>query len=315
MTALSSTTTPGPNTTFGSTVTSRPNLVSATEIDGFGRDHGDARFHRGATQAPLHHILGLRELCLVVDAQDLVLRGFERDQFERHAVRDGHGVGQVEFALGVLVVDAPEDIERDLAAQRHQSAVAQIDLAFDVARVALFADCDQPVTVHHQPPVSRWIVRAKTKHRDTRMMIDRAAQAFQRLRADQRRIAVDHQNIVRALFDRGARAQYRMGGAAPLGLNEGLRLGQHPLRFVGDCIRVGADHDRRHFGTGAADRRQHMRQHRTPGHLMQHLRPRRAHAGAFASGENDCQTRSLAHRRPWGSSRRHTQPRLSRKGA
>ena len=204
-----------------------------------GRDHRNAGFHRGVAQPPLHHILGLGELRLAVDPAHLILRGFQRHRFQRHAVGDRHRVGQIEFALGVVVSDAIEDFERDFAAQRHQPAVAQIDLALEVARVPLLADGHQAVPVHHEAAVAGRIGGPETQHRDACMMIDRATQPLERIGADQRRVAEDHQDIVGALRDGRARGQHRIGGAAPLGLNENLRLGQRAPRFIRDSIRPG----------------------------------------------------------------------------
>ena len=90
--------------------------------------------------------------------------------------------------------------------------------------------------------------------------------------------------------------QHRMRGAAPLGLDEDLRLRQHAPRLVGDRLRVRPDHDGGHFGPGAAHRRQHMREQRAPGDRVQHLRQRRAHARALAGGEHDREAGSFAHR-------------------
>ena len=86
--------------------------------------------------------------------------------------------------------------------ERHQPAIAKIDLALDVARVLLLADRDQPMPVGDQPAVAGRICGAKAKHRDARMMVDRAAQPLERFGGDQRRVAEDHQNVVGAFGDR-----------------------------------------------------------------------------------------------------------------
>src|SRR6478672_2506107 len=48
-----------------------------------------------------------------------------------------------------------------------------------------------------------------------------------------------------------------------------------------------------------------MREQRTPGDRMQHLRPRGAHARAFAGGEHDCEAGAFAHGRPLNSPATH----------
>src|SRR6185312_5037728 len=45
---------------------------------------------------------------------------------------------------------------------------------------------------------------AEAEHRHARMLIDRGAQALQRIGGDQRRVAEDHHDVVDALFDRSA---------------------------------------------------------------------------------------------------------------
>ncbi len=127
------------------------------------------------------------------------------------------------------------------------------------------------------------------------MMIDRAAQTLERLGADQRRVTEDDEDIVGALGDRLARAQHGVPRAAPLGLNEDLRLGQRAPCLLGDGLRVRPDHDCGLLGAGPAHRVKDMGKQRAPRYLVQHLRPRGAHARALAGGEHDCETGSFAH--------------------
>ena len=80
-----------------------------------------------------------------------------------------------------------------------------------------------------------------------------------------------------------------MGGAAPLGLHEHLGGRQHRLHRGGDRILRRADHHRL-GAAGGARRREHMGDQRTAADRMQHLGPRRPHAGTFAGGKNDGET-------------------------
>jgi hypothetical protein len=89
--------------------------------------------------------------------------------------------------------------------------------------------------------------------------------------------------------------------ASALGLNEDFRARRVPLGFGADRAGVGADHDGDRRSAGLADRRQHVREHGLSRDLMQHLRARRAHAGAFAGGEHDRKACSLGHRVSRGS--------------
>ena len=120
-------------------------------------------------------------------------------------------------------------------------------------------------------------------------MRDRAAHRLQRLRRDQRRVAEDHQDVVGALLDRGARGEHRVRGAAPLGLHEHLGLGQRVPRLVGDRVRIRPDHHGGPVDAGAAHRGEHMGKQRAPGDRVQHLRTRGTHPRPLAGGEHDRQ--------------------------
>ena len=93
-------------------VTSLPNLVSAREKHRLRRDQGDAGLQRGGAQALLQHGLGFGELRLGVDPAHVVLPGFDRDRLQAHVAGDGNRIGEIEFALGIVIADAIEDGER-----------------------------------------------------------------------------------------------------------------------------------------------------------------------------------------------------------
>ena len=153
------------------------------------------------------------------------------------------------------------------------------------------------MAVGDQPPVAGRIGGAKAEHRDARVMLDRAAHPLQRLGA----ISGVSPKITRMssapLFDRGARGEHRVRGAAPLGLHEHLGLRQHAPRLVGDRVRVRTDHHGGRFDAGAAHRREHMGEQRAAGDRVQHLRQRGTHARALAGGEHDREAGRLSHRR------------------
>jgi hypothetical protein len=151
------------------------------------------------------------------------------------------------------------------------------------------------VTVGDEPPIAGRVGRTEAEHRDARAVRDRAAHRLQRFGGDQRRVAKNHQDIVRPPFDRGARREHRMRGAAPFRLDEHFGLGQRATRLRGDRVRIRPDHHGGPVDAGAAHRRQHMRQQRTPGDRVQHLRTRRTHARPFAGGEHDREASLPAH--------------------
>ena len=177
-----------------------------------------------------------------------------------------------------------------LAVQRHQSAVAQRDGAFLLARVFLFADGEKLSSVHHQPPIAGRIGGAKSEHRDRGAVRERAAQLGQGVRRDQRRVREDHQKIVEAARNRVLRREHRMRGSAPLALHRDLRIRDDPLGFLRDRIVIGTDDDDGRAGRRFAHRIEHMREQGAARRLVQHLGQRGAHAGSLARGKHDGQT-------------------------
>ena len=108
-----------------------------------------------------------------------------------------------------------------------------------------------------------------------------------RLRPDHGGIAENDENIVGAARDRALGGEHRVGGAVALRLHEDVRARHDPMRFGRDRIATGGDHDGRHGTASLTDGVEHMCQQRPAGDSVQHLRARRAHAGALAGGEHD----------------------------
>ena len=147
------------------------------EVDGLRRGHGDTRLVGGCAQPALQHVLRLGELGLGIDAAHLVLLGFERHRGQAHLAGDLDRIGQIELALGVVIPDPFENCERAVAAQRHQSGIAQADGALLCARVLLLADGDEgAVRCDDQAPVAGRIGGTEAERRDRRPFRQRAAQ-------------------------------------------------------------------------------------------------------------------------------------------
>src|SRR5262249_35711520 len=81
-------------------VTTEPGV--SREIDRLGGHQGYAGLHRVAPQTLLQHRFGFGELRLGVDASHVVLLGLDCDCLAPHGPGDGHGVGQIEFALAIV---------------------------------------------------------------------------------------------------------------------------------------------------------------------------------------------------------------------
>jgi hypothetical protein len=279
---------------LSSTVT--PEFGVSREEDGFGSNQRDARIHRRLAQALLQCRFGFRELGLGVDAAHVILLGLDHDRLELHRSRDRDCIGQIEFAFAVVVADPLQDRHGGFARQGHESAIAQIDLALGGRRVELFADCEEIVAVHHQPTVPSRVFRPEAEHGDGGALGERLAHPPQRVCSDQWRVTEDDQDIVGAARERLLRRQHRVGGAAPLLLDEDLRARCAPLRLRAHGVRIGADDDRDRRSAGVTHRREHMREQRLLRNLVQHLRPCRAHAGTLAGGEHDRKACPLDHR-------------------
>ena len=112
MVAPDSTVTSGPKTTFGPITTSRPTTVSrAKKTDGGVGERGAVR-HRLGAGAGLEGGLGGGEVGAGVDAEGLGLGAGDDGGGEAAGAGEGDDVGQVVFALGVVVADLAEEVER-----------------------------------------------------------------------------------------------------------------------------------------------------------------------------------------------------------
>ncbi len=180
-----------------------------------------------------------------------------------------------------------------LAGKRHQPAIAQRDGAFAGAGVGLLADGDEVVALHDQTPVAGRIGGAKAGNRKRRARGKRRAQPRQRCRANERRVAIDDQDIVRPAFDGRLRGEHRMRGATAFALNECSGIRQDAPRFAGDVVLPGTDDDGGCGDAGLGDRIEDMGEQRLSGQRMQHFGPRRSHARALAGRQYDRQTGPL----------------------
>ena len=100
------------------------------EVDRIGRDHGHAGVERRLAQSRLHHLFGLGELGLGVDAAHFILAGFDHDGLPSQIPNDTDGVGQIILALAVGIADLVEDRKRPAAVERHHAGIAECDRAF-----------------------------------------------------------------------------------------------------------------------------------------------------------------------------------------
>ncbi len=153
MVAPSSMTTRSPITTWGSMTTSLPIARVVAEKDRLGRYQRRAIGHDRGAEALLHDGFGLGELGARVHAEHLFAIRLDHARFEPVAAGERHGVGEIEFLLGVVVADPSEQTEQGLArAETHDAGIAERERALLRACVLLFADAGEPSPVVEQEP-------------------------------------------------------------------------------------------------------------------------------------------------------------------
>ena len=127
---------------------------------GLRRDQRRAALHRAAAQPVLHQRLGRGQLGAGVDPQHLLGRQFDDPARQALVAGDRDDVGQVEFALGVVVPDSVHQIEGVARIDRHDAAVAQPDRPLLRARVARLDDAQHlAVLPEHDTAVGSGIGR------------------------------------------------------------------------------------------------------------------------------------------------------------
>ncbi len=199
------------------------------EVDRIGRDHGDAGVERRLAQSRLHHLFGLGELGLGVDAAHLILAGFNHDGLPSQIPHDPDGVGQIVFALAVGIADPVDDRKRPAAVERHHAGIAERDRPFRSTGVGLFADRHQMIALDQQAAIAGGIGGAKSKHGERGAILQRRPQPRQGVGGDQRRVAERHNQVVRATGNGVPGCQYRVRGAAALALHKSRGVRPQPL--------------------------------------------------------------------------------------
>ena len=211
---------------------------------------------------------------------------------------DLHHVGEVVFALQIVIAHRAEQRQGLVAGQSHQPAIAEIDQALGGARLLVLANGEERIALGDETAIAAGIGGAETQRCHGRPRGQRRTQRLQRLRAHQRGVRIKNQNVVHRLGQGLAGGEHRMGGAQALGLhehpcvrNEALRLGRH----IGP---IGADHHGDLVRTDRPRRLQHMVQHGAAGDLVEHFGQARSHAGALTGGQNHHEQAAFRHHHP-----------------
>ena len=214
MVAPDSTVTSGPKTTFGPITTSRPMTVSSANQTVAGVGQRGAVRHRLGAGAGLEGGLGGGEIGAGVDAERLGLGAGDRRRRQPAGAGQRHDVGQVVFALGVVVADRGEQLEERRGVGGHQPGIAEPDRPLVRRRVARLDDRREPAAVvEHQPAVAAGVGGLEAEHHHGRAGRPRVEHRLQRLRADERGVAVEDDHVAVEAGERRRRLQHRMAGA------------------------------------------------------------------------------------------------------
>ena len=174
--------TPGPNQTFGSTSVSGPISVSCEKNTVSG----------AISVTPDSIMARRRRRCQMASASASSARLLMPSTLSKLAsvattsrpapCGDLDDVGQIIFALGVVVADLFEQRERMAAGDRHQAAIAEFDLLLGLGGVLLLADGDELAALLDQPAVAGRIGRAEADDDDSRALGELLPRGEQRAR-------------------------------------------------------------------------------------------------------------------------------------
>jgi len=197
-------------------------------------------------------------------------------------------VGEVELLLGVVVADPGQYAGQEGPVEGDDPRVDLGDRPLRVGGVLLLDDPADPRLVPQDPAVAERLRHDPAQdRRGPACGLVVGHQRPQRLTAEQRRVAVRHQDGPTGDRARLDRHPHRVGGAELLGLDGDHSLGED----LGD-VRLDqlplVTHDRDDARrTGLRDRGQHMADEAPARDLVKHLRSLGLHPGAASGGQHD----------------------------
>ncbi len=156
----------------------------------------------------MHEGFRLGQFGAGVDPAGLPGRQFGDPAQEPLGTGDRDDVGQIEFALGVVVADFLDEIEQTARIDRHDAAIAQLDFALVGGRVARLDDAREPaIRVERETPVEAGIGRLEAGGGDRRLRgaAPLGEQRRNRFGAQHRRVAEQHHDIGDIAFLQPAR--------------------------------------------------------------------------------------------------------------
>ena len=245
-------------------------------------------FHRCLAETRLQHRFRLGELGTVVDAHDFFRRCHSMDAIEAASAGASDDIGEVIFALGVVVADVVEKGKEMPAVDRDDAGIAQCNLGVDGIGVEALDDALKPaVRPKNEAAVCGVVVGLESEYRERRAGAPGSQQGVERLRRDQRHIAIKHQHIPAESVERLFRHQNRVAAAEALLLDGDFGLRRAVRQGLADALHVRPEDQHQALRCEAARGGEHMMQHRPPGNRVQHFRPARLHARALPGCQND----------------------------
>jgi hypothetical protein len=122
--------------------------------------------HRRRAQAVLEGALGDGQFAARVHPLELLLHPLDGDGAVAFGACDADRVGEVEFALHIVVADRFQEFGDQRAVEAHHAGIDEVDRFFRRIGVLALDDLLELVTGHDQPAVGRRIARPKAQHAD-----------------------------------------------------------------------------------------------------------------------------------------------------
>ena len=254
------------------------------EMHRLGRRHCHPGGEKGLALDGLEQGLRHRQFGLGVDPHDGVLIGENRaGRFAAPPGQFDH-VGQIVFALGVVVAYLRQQLEQQGRRCRHDAGIAGRQRQHFRRRLLRFGNGRERVPVHNQPPVRARIARLEADDRDA---VRHGEHRLDVGGLQQRHVAIGDDHLTGEALQRRLGAAHGVAGADGRVLHRDRGLAQ-PLHHMGpDLGRVIADHDDDPLAAERLGGVDGVIQHGAAADRVQHLGQGRLHPRALAGGEND----------------------------
>ena len=250
-----------------------------------GRDHRDTVRQQGGAAALLELGFGIRQFSAAVDASDRDFVGHGEGAFDAIGARQSRHIGQVIFALGVVVLEQRGPVEEFLRIGGVTAGIAQHHALFGFRSVLEFDNAVEEAVRRQQHAAIRARI-GRFKGQQSQPGADLGRKAFgDHLGGDQRHVAIDDQQGAGKIGQRIPGACGGMAGAQLLMLDGAVAAQRFGILAHRVACGRGHHHDARHIG--AAQRSHHMAQQRQARHLVQHLGQRGFHPRSLSRSQYD----------------------------